>query len=179
MENRKRRSVAIILGGSVTGIWQRPVVESVLLPTHANTTIVCVPLIVPGFSFSCENPLPNRITHYEIRQKFDECPELIEVSAPTERSTFSVETGLENGRVFVQWSIGILPYLIVELRGCGTNSEVFNPGTTFASRSILSEPAGVEFIFAPVVNRMPSGEVIVEDLVIRNDIAVGSFPSLG
>ncbi|MCP3908768.1 MAG: hypothetical protein GY712_12215, partial [Oceanicoccus sp.] len=84
-------SGAVVAGKTLPESWSKPVIDSVMLPAHAETTdgsgdlpiTTCPPVTIPDSVVNCRDADINRAAYYVIDDVSNECPVAVEVAEPT------------------------------------------------------------------------------------------------
>lgn len=103
--NNKRK---ILKGLSVSTVWASPMVASIVLPVHAQTTPgTCVlPLVIPGITNTCADPILDDLpTSFAVDDVTDpNCPVLVSATGPL-ASLISIQHTAGNLVVGVSYNI--------------------------------------------------------------------------
>ena len=92
LANQSKRALLGLAGGVVISKWTKPIVASVMLPAHAQSTInesadlPCLNLVLAGFAENCAGPLGDPNNFFVLPPEFfvinDEgsCPQIVRVA---------------------------------------------------------------------------------------------------
>ncbi len=98
-------SGAVVAGKTLPESWSKPVVDSIILPAHAELTIeTCPPVTIPDIVVNCSDANFDSSTYYVIDDVSNECPAAVEIERPKE----SEPTILNIDMIHVQGDSGAL-----------------------------------------------------------------------
>ncbi len=146
MSNSKRKllkslGVAGIAGAGLPATWTRPVVQSVVLPLHAQTTAESLVLSLEAYSASCEDESTQRLWFYHWVDDSGLYPVLISQADEPAHSNYFYRSYVNTKDTQVRYYLTEYPAEITYAANCFCGSQPFTYDGPY-SFPLLSVPGG-------------------------------------